>query len=363
MSEALVETAVDQVAQALEKASLAESSKTTFDASRQEDAEIETITEEGELEPLGVELTRINDNEEASLEPTAPERSKSPASRQSPTPLYDDPSDEDDGEGEWITPANVALHKSRALDLLPDPANTRKGKKKEDEAIGAGCMTADFAMQNVLLQMGLNLVGLEGKRIERVKTWVLRCHACYKFVSLELASLFLNSRYNRICKDSSKKFCPTCGNNTLLRASVTLSSPTASKNAPAMQIHLKPNFQYKLRGTKYSIPAPKPGSAKTGTGTGLILREDQVEYMRAKKVADGKREREEARMMKGILSRGVDSGVNAGVSSWMDPDWVPEILSVGAGGKGRTIRNSRMDGDLPQIGYGRKNPNEKRRRK
>ena len=130
-----------------------------------------------------------------------------------------------------------------------------------------------------------------------------------------------------------------------------------------MQIHLKPNFQYKLRGTKYSIPAPKPGSAKTGAGTGLILREDQVEYMRAKKVADGKREREEARMMKGMLSRGVEGDVNAGVSSWMDPDWMPEILSVGAGGKGRTVRSSRMDGDLPQIGHGRKNPNEKRRRK
>jgi RNA-binding protein NOB1 len=47
----------------------------------------------------------------------------------------------------------------------------------------------------------------------------------------------------------------------------------------------------------------------------------------------------------------------------MDPDWVPEIISIGSGGKGRTMRNSRMDGDMPQIGYGRKNPNEKRRKK
>jgi len=30
-------------------------------------------------------------------------------------------------------------------------------------------MTADFAMQNVLLQMGLSLVGVEGKRIQRSK--------------------------------------------------------------------------------------------------------------------------------------------------------------------------------------------------
>lgn len=86
--------------------------------------------------------------------------------------------------------------------------------------------------------------------------------------------------------------------------------------------------------------------------------------MRAKKQADGKREREEAKMLKGILGRGVEGNMGAaGVGSWMDPDWVPEMISVGAGGKGRTMRTSGMDGDLPQIGYGRKNPNEKRRRK
>ena len=144
---------------------------------------------------------------------------------------------------------------------------------------------------------------------------------------------------------------------------MTVASPNASENAPAMQVHLKPNFQYKIRGTKYSIPAPKPGSAKTGPGTGLILREDQAEYMRAKKMADGKRERDEQRLMKGILGRASSTGESTGVSSWMDPDWVPEIQSVGSGGKGRTIRNSRMDGDMPQIGHGRKNPNEKRRKK
>jgi len=144
---------------------------------------------------------------------------------------------------------------------------------------------------------------------------------------------------------------------------VTVTSPTASADAPAMQVHLKPNFQYKIRGTKYSIPAPKPGSAKKGPGAGLILREDQAEYMKAKKMADGKREREEQRLMKGILGQASSTGESTGVSSWMDPEWVPEIVSVGSGGKGRTIRNSRMDGDMPQIGHGRKNPNEKRRKK
>ena len=100
--------------------------------------------------------------------------------RNPPTPIYDDPSDSDDGEGEWITPSNIAIHKSRALDLLPGNGLGGEHTKKRNQPIGSGCMTADFAMQNVLLQMGLNLVGLEGKRIEKVKTWVLRCHACFK---------------------------------------------------------------------------------------------------------------------------------------------------------------------------------------
>lgn len=114
--------------------------------------------------------------------PASPDHEEESSSRTpSPTPLYDDPSDEDDGEGEWITPSNVATHKSKAVGILPSV----DGKsKRKSEAIGAGCMSADFAVQNVLLQMGLSLVGTEGKRIVRLKTWVLRCHACFKYVAL-----------------------------------------------------------------------------------------------------------------------------------------------------------------------------------
>ncbi|XP_006456832.1 hypothetical protein AGABI2DRAFT_188646 [Agaricus bisporus var. bisporus H97] len=328
-----------------------------------EEPQTEDLSTNGEvideaLEPLQVELHPIKDDSAPSAPSHSPSHSSEPTPQpelesesddsSSPQPLYDDPSDEDDGEGEWITPQNAGIHKSKALHLLPDNDSKTKGRKtKEEETIGAGCMTADFAMQNVLLQMGLDLVSVEGKRIQRVRNYVLRCHACYK-----------------ICKDQSKKFCPSCGNPSLLRATVTISSPNASKNAPVLQVHLKPNFQHRIRGSKYSIPSPKPGSAKTGNGEGLILREDQSEYLRAKKHADGKREREEARMLKGMLSKGVQEGnVGVGVSSWMDPDWMPEIISVGSGGKGRTMKNSRMDGDMPIIGYGKKNPNERRRKK
>ncbi len=129
-----------------------------------------------------------------------------------------------------------------------------------------------------------------------------------------------------------------------------------------MQVHLKKNFNYKTRGTIYSIPAPKAGTAKTGSGEGLILREDQSGWVKAKKLADGKREREEKRLLKGSGGSGKADG-GARLGSWMDPDWVPEMLSVGAGGKGRSMRSAGFEGDMPVVGYGRKNPNERRRRK
>ena len=158
----------------------------------------------------------------------------------------------------------------------------------------------------------------------------------------------------RICKDASKKFCPSCGNPTLLRASVTISSPSGSSDAPTMQVHLKKNFQYRTRGTIYSIPAPKPGSAKTGNGEGLILREDQTEYMRAMKRAETQRHRDDKKLLSGALANGEGK---LSVGSWMDPDWVPEIMTSGKG------RSSKQGDGMPTIGYGKKNPNERKRRK
>lgn len=302
--------------------------------------------------------------------PAASAEDSPPGSVNEGVPLFEDPfDDDDDGGGEWITPANVELYKSRALELLPAeevPTRTRRGKGHLDssadksDTLVVGCMTADFAMQNVLLQMSLNLVGVEGKRINRVKTWVLRCHACFKYVILSLTNrrgINLPSPCQRICKDPSKKFCPSCGNPTLLRTSVSICSPSASADGEAkLQVHLKKNFQWRTRGTKYSIPAPKPGSSKTGAGDGLILREDQTDWLRAEKRAEGRRLKEEKKIINAISTSSGTGGVKL---DWMDPDWIPEMLVVGAGGKGR----KNLQGDMPPIGYGRKNPNERKRQK
>lgn len=258
---------------------------------------------------------------EAAVEPTLEESKAAPAAA----------ADESD-DGEWITPSNVKAHRSKDLGLLPDD------KRAAAAPLAAACMTGDYAVQNVLLGMGLGLVGEGGKRISKVRSWVLRCHACFK-----------------LCKDSSKRFCPSCGNATLMRTTVTTSAATGKQT-----IHLKKGFQYHLRGTKYSIPDPKPGRAKgqQKAGSGLILREDQAEWQDAVRKQNRQREKEEKKIARGDASSWMDPDVSCAEEKRTDKQWMPEIISVGMSGKGRTDTRG-----MPVIGHGRKNPNERKKRR
>jgi RNA-binding protein NOB1 len=151
---------------------------------------------ERSLERLDVEVVPLEEHDSQEQPNTLAEAAPSADDSESPDvdapshppPLYEDPVGEDDSEGEWITPENISLHKARALGLTPSEDGSVKGRNKD--IIPVGCMTADFAMQNVLLQMDLSLVGMEGKKIQKVKTWVLRCHACFKYVR-QLPGTFL----------------------------------------------------------------------------------------------------------------------------------------------------------------------------
>lgn len=94
--------------------------------------------------------------------------------------------EEDDGNdsdsstgsgGDWITPDNVTAQKVKDLGLFAPPSDVTKPPKS---VMKSAVLTGDFAMQNVALQMGLNVLGSGGKRVREVRTWILRCHACYK---------------------------------------------------------------------------------------------------------------------------------------------------------------------------------------
>lgn len=74
----------------------------------------------------------------------------------------------DDDEG-WITPSNIKKIK-----------DAKKANETPLRLAKVACITTDFAMQNVLLQMRLRVISFDGLAIRTAKTWVLRCHACFK---------------------------------------------------------------------------------------------------------------------------------------------------------------------------------------
>lgn len=154
----------------------------------------------------------------------------------------------------------------------------------------------------------------------------------------------------RLCKDQTKKFCPSCGNPTLIRASVsTKAAPPGSGGEAIVQVHLKNNFQYRNRGSIYSIPSPKPGNAKGSKN--IILREDQIEFQRGLKNEEVRIRKEEKRIASALAAG--NGGGKAG-KSWADPDWTPDMLL------GQTSRKGSV---LPEVGYGKRNPNAVKRKK
>lgn len=122
--------------------------------------------------------------------------------------------------------------------------------------------------------------------------------SCLLQVSLFFSPISRPSSQIRTCRDLDKRFCPSCGNATLLRTTVSTSAKTGKQT-----VHLKKNFQYALRGSKFTIPDSKAGRAKgqQKAGNGLILREDQREWQDAVKSEDIRRQKEERKLAKGAL--------------------------------------------------------------
>ncbi|KAI8050970.1 Nin one binding Zn-ribbon like-domain-containing protein [Syncephalis plumigaleata] len=255
-----------------------------------------------------VESTSLSEEStEETIEPTTPKQSSSSQNKMmsavesnnnNKEEKDEDEEESEEDDGEWITPDNLDKHLQRDQGLN---TSSNQIKRKVDVA----CMTADFAMQNVLIQMGLHLMSMDGMVIQRVKTWVLRCHSCYK-----------------ITTNMEKHFCPSCGNNTLMRVSAGLNKQGE------LCIYLKENFQYNTRGTRYNIPKPQGGKHNND----LLLCEDERVYQ----VAVHRNRRKAAQQ------------------NFFDPDYIPAMLQ---GNSGRSSQNSMM----PTIGHGRRNPNASRR--
>ncbi|KAJ2879180.1 20S-pre-rRNA D-site endonuclease nob1 [Coemansia aciculifera] len=218
-------------------------------------------------------------------------------------------------KGDWITPQNVKQKQAVSAMGMKEAQGSTRGVTK------VACVTSDFAMQNVMLKMGISLVTPDGVAITRLSTWVLRCHACFHLTG-----------------DMTKQFCPSCGHPTLKRCSVT----TGTNGR--LQVHLKANYKYNLRGTVFSIPKATGGQHSKRD---IITREDDKVYMRAMN-----------------YRKAMDAKSNAGLSganSLFDPDYMPGLLQAGysTSNKGYGIATDARG--MPMVGRNCKNPNTVRK--
>lgn len=148
----------------------------------------------------------------------------------------DSAEEEDDDEG-WITPGNIS--------------NVKKnfgGEVLEEQEVEVACITTDFAMQNVLKQMGLNVTALDGRVIKHMRTFILRCYTCFKTTT-----------------DATKIFCPKCGHKTLKRVAVSINEKGEQV------IHINARRQITTKFKNQPLPMPRGGKHANNP----ILFEDQ----------------------------------------------------------------------------------------
>uniref|UniRef100_J3SD17 RNA-binding protein NOB1 n=1 Tax=Crotalus adamanteus TaxID=8729 RepID=J3SD17_CROAD len=136
-------------------------------------------------------------------------------------------SSEEDSSKEdgWITPRNIEQIQQ----------STCWGS--EPAKVQVGCVTTDFAMQNILLQMGLHVLAFNGLLIRQARSYILRCHGCFRTTS-----------------KMTRLFCPHCGNKTLKKVAVTV------KDDGSFHLHFSQNPKVlNPRGLRHSLPAPQGG--------------------------------------------------------------------------------------------------------
>uniref|UniRef100_A0A915AWL9 RNA-binding protein NOB1 n=1 Tax=Parascaris univalens TaxID=6257 RepID=A0A915AWL9_PARUN len=109
-----------------------------------------------------------------------------------------------------------------------------------DKHMKVACITTDFALQNTLLHMGLALLSVDGYRVRRLNSYILRCRSCFATTTQMM-----------------RRFCARCGNDALHRVAVTVDENGTT------QMHINWRRLCSNRGLKYTLPPPKGGKHST----------------------------------------------------------------------------------------------------
>jgi len=175
---------------------------------------------------------------------------------------------EDDGEG-WIT-STKDIRKMKSAGVLDPSRNPQDSENPQLQAAKAGppthqraaCTTTDFAMQNVILQMNLELLSVDGIKVRKLKSWVTRCGACY--------TIHTDAESTTGPNNTKRMFCSRCGSDMMQRIAASVDGKSGR-----LRLHLSKKHKNNLRGSKFALP--KAGTNNKYQGD-LLLREDQLLY-------------------------------------------------------------------------------------
>lgn len=147
-----------------------------------------------------------------------------------PVPPASSAGGEDGDELAWITPDTLKR------------AQRRDGRygQPPDASVDVCCMSTDFAMQNVLMRMGMKLLSTDGLVMRSVKQWGVQCSGCF-----------------RTARDVSRQFCSHCGNATLVRVALVVDRH-GRQRVLRIPEHVRARIM-STRGTRYTMAAPKQG--------------------------------------------------------------------------------------------------------
>ncbi|NXI55669.1 NOB1 protein, partial [Chloroceryle aenea] len=169
------------------------------------------------LPSIEEELQELLNTQAISLSPETTGEHQSSEDGASAEEAEEEEEEESDDEG-WITPSNLKQGQQDTGDAPDHPSFSS-------------------SLQNVLLQMGLHVLAVNGMLIRQARSYILRCHGCFKTTS-----------------DMTKVFCPNCGNKTLKKVAVSVSEDGS------LHMHFSRNPKVlNPRGLRYPLPAPKGG--------------------------------------------------------------------------------------------------------
>jgi len=216
---------------------------------------------------------------------------------------YESSYEESDDDVPWITKSNIH-HLGQKFDF-----DDNEGHASEDTRTQVYCVTTDFAVQNLLLSMGVKLKSVEGFNIKSIKVWGLLCRSC-----------------DNLIMNASKQFCDKCGGYMLRRVGLD--------RGPNGEILVRDTRKHiNLKGQNTSLPAPRKGKAGKFKDE-IILCEDQLLTSTMKwrlKKADNERQK--------ISNSATDPFAGLGV--------------------GTHSKNEQWEQDFARIGLGKGNPNSK----